>query len=63
MSRDDEWYFCLKHNTAEPGAGCRSVDRLGPYPDKATAERALEIARERTKAEDAKDRKDSWDED
>jgi hypothetical protein len=54
------WYFCLKHRQVEPGAGCRSAERLGPYPDKETAARALEIARERTEAADAADRR--WDE-
>ncbi|MEQ3550123.1 hypothetical protein WIS52_06530 [Pseudonocardia nematodicida] len=53
---DEQWYFCLLHNTVEPEAGCRSADRLGPYPDRETAARALEIARERTEAEDRKDK-------
>jgi hypothetical protein len=29
--------------------------KLGPYPDEATARRALEIARERTRKADAED--------
>jgi len=31
---------------------------MGPYPDQATADRALEIARARNEREDARDR--SW---
>ncbi len=54
------WYFCLKHHAVESGQGCRASDRLGPYPDKETASRALELARERTEAADEADRR--WDE-
>ncbi len=56
---DEQWFYCLVHKTVEPGAGCRAADRLGPYPDKETAARALEIARERTEAQDKADR--DWD--
>jgi hypothetical protein len=51
------WFFCLRHREVEPGPGCRSAERLGPYPDQATAARALDIARERTRAEDEADRR------
>ncbi|MCI2423695.1 hypothetical protein MOQ72_40445 [Saccharopolyspora sp. K220] len=51
------WYFCLKHRQVEPKAGCRAAERLGPYPDRETAARALEIAEERTKAADEADRR------
>lgn len=51
------WYFCLKHRQVEPKAGCRAAERLGPYPDRETAARALEIAEERTKAADDGDRR------
>ncbi|WP_344419128.1 hypothetical protein [Pseudonocardia ailaonensis] len=57
---DEQWFFCLKHHTVEGADGCRASDRLGPYPDKATAARALEIAKERTEAEDESDRE--WNE-
>jgi len=53
---DEQWFYCLKHGTVEGPEGCRAADRLGPYPDKETASRALEIARERTEAADAADR-------
>jgi hypothetical protein len=60
LMSDEQWYFCLKHHTVEGPDGCRAADRLGPYPDKETASRALEIARERTEAADEADR--DWDE-
>ena len=50
------WYFCLKHRQVEQEAGCRAADRLGPYPDRETAARALEIAEQRTEAADEADR-------
>jgi hypothetical protein len=53
---DEQWFYCLRHNRVEPWDGCRSADRLGPYPDQETAARALEIARERTEAADQADR-------
>lgn len=49
---DPGWYFCTKHNTVEHGNVCRAADRLGPYPDKETASRALEIAKARSEAWD-----------
>ena len=57
---DEQWFYCLKHGTVEGREGCRAADRLGPYPDRETAARALEIARERTEAADRADRE--WDE-
>lgn len=58
---DPGWYFCTKHNTVEHGNVCRSADRLGPYPDRETAGRALEIAKARTEAWDKAER--NWDDD
>ncbi|WP_188827945.1 FUSC family protein [Nocardia camponoti] len=55
MASDDDWYYCIKHGTAEQGKNCWFGDRMGPYPDKATAERALEIAKARNKAADDED--------
>jgi len=54
----EKWYYCLKHQRAEQGMRCWFRDRMGPYPDQATAERALDIARARNEREDARDR--SW---
>ena len=44
---DSDWYYCLKHHRAEQSKRCWFADRMGPYPDRATAERALEIVRQR----------------
>ncbi|MFD0361602.1 SPOR domain-containing protein [Nocardia sp. GCM10030253] len=54
----ERWYYCLKHQRAEQGRQCWFRDRMGPYPDQATAERALEIVKARNEREDARDR--SW---
>jgi hypothetical protein len=58
---DPGWYFCTKHNTVEHGNVCRALDRLGPYPDRETASRALEIAKARTEAWDKAERE--WNDD
>lgn len=50
------WWFNTRTGEVEHGHLSRSIDRLGPYPDRETAERALELARERTRAEDERDR-------
>ncbi|ATE52620.1 hypothetical protein [Actinosynnema pretiosum] len=61
MADPDGWYYCLTHRTSEQGLGCRGADRMGPYPDRATADRALEIARQRTENADAADEaEDEW---
>ncbi|MFI6362615.1 hypothetical protein ACIBG0_07665 [Nocardia sp. NPDC050630] len=52
----EKWYYCLKHQRAESGKQCWFRDRMGPYPDQATAERALEIVHARNAREDARDR-------
>jgi hypothetical protein len=57
---DEEWYYSLKDGRVVKAEEVRAADRLGPYPDKETAARALEIARERTEANDAADRE--WNE-
>jgi hypothetical protein len=53
---EEKWFYCLRHRRVEPFYGCRALDRLGPYPDRETAARALEIAREHTEAADRYDR-------
>ncbi|WP_446221420.1 hypothetical protein ACTWPB_15755 [Nocardia sp. IBHARD005] len=55
MADDNEWYYCIKHHKAEQGKTCWYGDRMGPYPDQATAEQALEIAKARNKAADDQD--------
>ena len=56
---DEQWYYNLKTGQVEGPEGARAADRLGPYPDRETAARALEIARERTEAADRSD--EEWD--
>jgi hypothetical protein len=59
---DQQFYWCLKHNTVETGDNlCRSAERLGPYADRASAERALETVRERNESWEAEDKR--WDDD
>lgn len=58
MSESTRWYFCLPHHRVEPAAGCPPAQRLGPYPDEATAARALDIVRENNAKADAWDGED-----
>lgn len=46
----NEYFWCLTHHRVEPWDGCRSAERLGPYPTEADAARALETAEERNEA-------------
>lgn len=56
MADEDEWYYSLTTGTVVRAEEVRAADRLGPYPDRETAARALEVARERTEAADRADR-------
>lgn len=47
-----DYWFCLTHHRVEGEEGCRSADRLGPYPSEAAAARALESVEERNEAWD-----------
>ncbi|NIL77982.1 hypothetical protein RhoFasB10_04141 [Rhodococcus sp. B10] len=59
MSTDDEaWYYDVRTKTVSQGKEAGAFDRMGPYPDRQTAERAIEIAAERNKAADKAD--DDW---
>jgi hypothetical protein len=49
-----EYWFCLTHHKVEGEEGCKSADRLGPYPTESEASRALEKVQERN---------ESWDND
>jgi hypothetical protein len=54
--KDQQFYWCLKHNTVESGDSlCKSAERLGPYPDRASAERALDTVQRRNESWDAED--------
>jgi hypothetical protein len=55
MEGEHRWWFCLKHNTVEPDAGCRAKERLGPYPTREEAAGALETAKRRNEEWDAAD--------
>ena len=48
------WFYCLDHKAVGPEEGCRAEVRLGPYPSKEEAARALEKVEERN---------DQWDND
>jgi len=52
------WWYCLNHNRVEDESGCAHTDRLGPYASPEDAAQALEKARQRTAAEDARDKAD-----
>lgn len=57
MTDDEGWYYSLTDGrVVRADEGVRAADRLGPYPDRETAARALEIARERTESQDKADR-------
>ncbi|MDV2475185.1 hypothetical protein ACFWDA_12450 [Rhodococcus zopfii] len=55
---DDGWYYDVSTGEVSQGKDPSALNRMGPYPDRATAERALEIAAERNKAADDAD--DEW---
>ena len=55
MDDSHRWWFCIRHMTVEPEAGCPAKDRLGPYSSKEEAEHALETARRRNEEWDAQD--------
>ena len=42
MNGEQQWWYCLKHNTVESEPTCPGKDRLGPYPTKEAAEHALD---------------------
>ena len=63
MSTDgrEGWWWCLKHGAVEHGAGCPNNERMGPYETQERAAGALDRARERTAAQDARDKaEDDW---
>ncbi len=57
---DEQWFWCFVHNRVEPLEGCPAKDRMGPYKDRETASRAVEIAHERTKQQDKEDEDWEW---
>jgi hypothetical protein len=49
---EQRFYYCLKHSAVEGATGCKASDRLGPYPTREEASRALEKVRQRNEAWD-----------
>ncbi|MEO5832586.1 MAG: hypothetical protein ABJA16_13180 [Nakamurella sp.] len=47
IGQNTQWFYCLKHHTVEPEGVCKAKDRLGPFPDQASAARALETVHDR----------------
>lgn len=56
MVERDGYWWCLKHQRVEGFDGCANISRLGPFPSRADAERAIEIVREREERYEAEDR-------
>jgi len=46
---DDQWFYCLDHRTVEPVDGCRAAVRIGPFPTREDAAKALEIVERRNR--------------
>lgn len=50
-----DWYYDVSTGEVSRGKVSHALNRMGPYPDEATARRAIEIAAERNKAADEDD--------
>jgi hypothetical protein len=48
----EEWFYCLQHRRVEGRGECRVDQRLGPFPTKGEAERALDRVQRRNVAWD-----------
>lgn len=56
MSEASQWYWCMRHNRAEPSeSACGAEMRMGPYPTREEAQRFAETARKREDAWEAED--------
>jgi hypothetical protein len=58
MAEDTQWYYQISTGAVTQGKVGDVFDRMGPYPDEASARRALEIAAARNAAADAQDSDD-----
>lgn len=56
MSKPEQWWYNHKTGEVEQGRLSLGMHRDGPFASKAEAERAPEIARERSEAWDDEDR-------
>ena len=50
---DEEFYYCIEHGTVEPKLGCRITNRIGPFPTREEAAKALEKVEERNEQWDS----------
>lgn len=55
---EDLWYYNVDDATVSQGKATGYLSRMGPYPDRASAEKALQIAAERNKEADRAE--DDW---
>jgi hypothetical protein len=53
----EQWYWCMRHGTAEQGVGCRGSERLGPYPSAEAAAHWRETVERRNETWDEEDRR------
>ncbi|GAC57444.1 hypothetical protein GOHSU_19_00490 [Gordonia hirsuta DSM 44140 = NBRC 16056] len=53
-----DWYYDVSTGEVSRGKVPHALNRMGPYPDEATARRAIEIAEERNRQADAEDEDD-----
>jgi hypothetical protein len=56
-----DYYFCMTHREVERGQGCRSADRMGPYPSAEAASSWQQSVDQRNEAADEADREDEED--
>lgn len=61
MADDEQFYWCLTHNTVEQGLRCPAQDRMGPYPTAAAARNWKQTQEERTEDWEAEDERwEAW---
>jgi hypothetical protein len=58
-SSEKHWWFNTKTQKAEFGRQTGSLNRMGPFASEQEAQRAMEIARERSKQWQAQDESES----
>lgn len=56
IGRNTAFYYNLKTRAVEEEGQSKAKDLLGPFPDRETAARALDIISDREKAKKAEDR-------
>ena len=53
----EQWYWCMKHERAEPDKACAATQRLGPYATREEAESYAERVKSRNQRWDADDKR------